>query len=445
MTVVTLRPGSQGPLAHDPDAPQPEGAWDVRVWSKDKHAYHNDGMATVIPHAEDGKGGGSLGFAAGSGVVQVGANPVTGEGGTPIDMSRVSAAKSAQAYAEASAQGGSRAEKIEHAFRMMGVAVDQLPPEPVTPAYNPLVSSDDYVTPTASLDGGQLNQGTPMPTHPPPRVGHSPASSPVAPPVPVANQQAITPAAAPITLGPPPSADNRQLIDMLVQQGQQTQQMMQMMMTTMQNSVPAADVKVAGRLPEPAPEPEADMATRTENEIMMEQASLQKDLDIDKVVDERTYTRENVYDVVRQSFESLSIPGLGPEAQKPTYLVNFDMGNMGQLSVRYHWVGQHERGLFLIYDRRYEYGTEYIPPALKEPFRVSCPDQGKSFMVRNPGFTHPFGKLLIINLIIQADEASQVPDAEADYTAPMQLSGGTSTEMDVTKPVTVETMLQGMA
>ena len=71
--------------------------------------------------------------------------------------------------------------------------------------------------------------------------------------------------------------------------------------------------------------------------------------------------------------------------------------------------------------------------------KVTCPEQGKSFTVQNPGFNHPFGKLLIINLII-VDEGSsgQLP---IDEQQPMQLSGGESTELDVNAVVTLDQML----
>lgn len=153
-----------------------------------------------------------------------------------------------------------------------------------------------------------------------------------------------------------------------------------------------------------------------------------------------TFSREQVHKVVQQSFETLGIPRLGPAPTKPSYFVEFDMGRLGRLTARYHWVGVHGQGLFLIYDRRYELGTEYVPPNLgKEVFTVNCPEQNKSFKVQNPGFVHPFGKLLIINLVIK-DDVDQ-GQLEVDEVPPMQLGDGRSTEMDVQSAVTLDQML----
>ena len=296
-----------------------------------------------------------------------------------------------------------------------------------------------------------------MATHPPPpRVGQPPAApTPAAQPVPVAGQPvaaAPVPAVAPVPQQAPlpvqaPPADNGSLVAMMMQQQAQTNQLMQHMLTALQG------------LSQPAPQPEVNPHQEEHQQMVKEarqqyeEASIMGQEQMEPVApppaqptsNGRTYTRDQVVEVVGNSFDTLGIPRLGPDATKPSYLVNFDTP-MGQLSARYHWVGVHGKGLFLIYDRRYEHGMEFVPPALgvgedgrPQTMKVTCPEQGKSFTVQNPGFNHPFGKLLIINLII-VDEGSsgQLP---IDEQQPMQLSGGESTELDVNAVVTLDQML----
>jgi hypothetical protein len=116
-------------------------------------------------------------------------------------------------------------------------------------------------------------------------------------------------------------------------------------------------------------------------------------------------------DPVAEGFRSLGIPNLGPTATKPAYRVQFDLGSAGKQEAWYHWVGEHDGGLFLIYDARFEYGIRYTPPNMgfNTPIKVKLPDHGKSYTVFSMDFTHPFGVFNITNLII-APETQPEPE-----------------------------------
>jgi hypothetical protein len=110
---------------------------------------------------------------------------------------------------------------------------------------------------------------------------------------------------------------------------------------------------------------------------------------------------------VEGALDSLKIPDLGQEANKPEFCVEFDLGEAGIHEAWYHWVVEHNGGLFLIYDNRFEYGSKYKPPNLGEarPIKVSLrtPDGPRSFSVFSMNFTLPFGVFDIINLVIAQD------------------------------------------
>lgn len=102
---------------------------------------------------------------------------------------------------------------------------------------------------------------------------------------------------------------------------------------------------------------------------------------------------------------SLQIPDLQDAPSKPRYRVEFKIPGFGTTSAWYHWVGIHGKGLFLIYDTRFEYGSVYTPPD-------TGPEQYMEVVVHNHGtyrclstdFIHPFGAFMIINLILENEE-----------------------------------------
>ena len=127
-------------------------------------------------------------------------------------------------------------------------------------------------------------------------------------------------------------------------------------------------------------------------------------------VKERTYTEQDAVEAIKKGFASLGIPNLGPIPNKPTFRVQFDLGSIGKQEAWYHWVSEHEGGLFLIYDTRFEYGIRYSPPktGLDGTIRVILPDHGKSYVVHSIDLVHPFGVFSITNLL----HASKQPEPQ---------------------------------
>lgn len=105
--------------------------------------------------------------------------------------------------------------------------------------------------------------------------------------------------------------------------------------------------------------------------------------------------------VVKESFDGLKIPGLSPLPQRPTFRVEFDLGQAGKHQAWYHWVSEHNGGLFLVYDNRFEFGSKYSPPDMgNEPIKVRLPDHNTNYTVYSTDFVHPLGVFEITNLVI---------------------------------------------
>jgi hypothetical protein len=116
------------------------------------------------------------------------------------------------------------------------------------------------------------------------------------------------------------------------------------------------------------------------------------------------YTEDELKDLVTRAVSkallSLGIPDLALSPKPPEWEVEFDFGQ-GEFSARYHWVSEHEGGLFLVYDTRFKYGTTYVPPNMGDkPIAVSLPQKGQVYQCLSPRWVHPFGIFKIINLVI---------------------------------------------
>lgn len=105
--------------------------------------------------------------------------------------------------------------------------------------------------------------------------------------------------------------------------------------------------------------------------------------------------------VVKEGFDGLKIPSLSPLPQRPTFRVEFDLGQAGKHQAWYHWVSEHNGGLFLVYDNRFEFGSKYSPPDMgNEPIKVRLPDHDTNYTVYSTDFVHPLGVFEITNLVI---------------------------------------------
>jgi hypothetical protein len=127
---------------------------------------------------------------------------------------------------------------------------------------------------------------------------------------------------------------------------------------------------------------------------------------------ESVIPKREAVDLLNESFAALKIPGLGPVAGKPKFRVIFNLGDAGTHTAWYHWVGTHGNGLFLIYDTRFEYGMQYVPPNLGvgRSIKVDIPDNDASYDVYSLDFVHPFGVFDIVNLVVAESPESGVPN-----------------------------------
>lgn len=115
-------------------------------------------------------------------------------------------------------------------------------------------------------------------------------------------------------------------------------------------------------------------------------------------------SKDRAVQVVKEGFDSLQIPELGPVATKPRFRVEFNVEGFGRTRAHYHWVGEHNGCLFLVYDTRFEHGMLYEPPILEEgrtmDVTIFSRDGQKTYCVVSQELVHPFGAFYIINLPI---------------------------------------------
>jgi hypothetical protein len=106
-------------------------------------------------------------------------------------------------------------------------------------------------------------------------------------------------------------------------------------------------------------------------------------------------------------FETLNIPWVtGPIANKTKRVVYFEIPGAGKHLARYHDIIDSEGCVVLIYDTRYEDGTQYLPPDLGEQeIKLHCPYLKKTFVVSSMGFHYPFGVFDHIMLVKHSFEA----------------------------------------
>lgn len=119
-------------------------------------------------------------------------------------------------------------------------------------------------------------------------------------------------------------------------------------------------------------------------------------------------------------FESLDLPFVdGPIARKAKKRVVFEIPGAGNHMAQFHDVIVSKECVVLVYDTRYEEGTQYVPPELGEvviTVRVLGKDKNgkdsKSYKVCSMGFTYSFGVFDHIVLVKQDDETVDYDDDE---------------------------------
>lgn len=111
-------------------------------------------------------------------------------------------------------------------------------------------------------------------------------------------------------------------------------------------------------------------------------------------------------------FETLKMPFVtGPLPHKAKRQVFFEFEGIGKQSARYHDVIDSDHCVALVYDTRYEDGTQYLPPDLGEKqIRLHVPHIKKTFTVSSMGFAYTCGVLDHIVLVKHDEEDLDVAD-----------------------------------
>ena len=106
--------------------------------------------------------------------------------------------------------------------------------------------------------------------------------------------------------------------------------------------------------------------------------------------------------VISEAFAKLEIPFLTADVpSKPCFTVYFEFDQFGTLSSKYHQVIDSKQCLVLVYDTRFEYGQQYLPPVLdiNQPVTVGVQATGVNYQVASVGLSWTMGCLDFVLLI----------------------------------------------
>lgn len=122
---------------------------------------------------------------------------------------------------------------------------------------------------------------------------------------------------------------------------------------------------------------------------------------LDDMVDEDDGHREGMI----VGFETLKMPYVsGPVGLKAKRRVFFDFGGTGKQSAFYHDVIESNSCVALVYDTRYENGTQFEPPDLEDAkIQLAVPHMKKTFQVSSMGFSFSMGVFDVIVLVKHED------------------------------------------
>jgi hypothetical protein len=105
---------------------------------------------------------------------------------------------------------------------------------------------------------------------------------------------------------------------------------------------------------------------------------------------------------IKAAFSTLGIPFLASAVPaKPAFTVYFEFAQLGTMSARYHQVVDAKECLVLVYDSRFEYGQQYLPPNLgpEQTISVGVAETGSSYNVASLGLSWTLGCLDFVLLI----------------------------------------------
>lgn len=105
---------------------------------------------------------------------------------------------------------------------------------------------------------------------------------------------------------------------------------------------------------------------------------------------------------IADAFAGLGIPFLSSAVpSKPCFTVYFEFDQFGTLSAKYHQVIDANECLVLVYDTRFEYGQQYLPPSLgtDKAIRIGIPETGANYSVASLGLNWTMGCLDFVLLV----------------------------------------------
>lgn len=386
---VMQPPDKHGIVAHTPDP--------TRYFSPDDNLTRRmrSGIrATMIPRAT--RHGGSQGFTPGAGYVSVDPEKLeTGEGGIQVDLSLISPETSEMAYERACELTNDPEERIIRAYQLMGLAVESANEMQTYEANwdddyeeertNPVMPGA-YVVPKSTVSGKQIK--------PKPKKRKKPKA--------VVPKAVRKPKPTVSVESKKRTRNNDPVLDLLV---------------AMKHELDELKAEKRGAvLPKTAPPPipkRPSIPNYGEEPYATQEPQIQQKQPAPEIKS-NVYTQDQVIEALRVGYSKLGIPNLAPDAKKPTFRVEFDLGPAGKQEAWYHWVGEHNDCLFLIYDQRFEYGLRYSPPFLgfDNPIKVRLPDHNKEYRVISLDLTHPFGVFYITNLILDREPIPQTGSAD---------------------------------
>jgi hypothetical protein len=117
---------------------------------------------------------------------------------------------------------------------------------------------------------------------------------------------------------------------------------------------------------------------------------------------EKSNTAPDSLKAAFNALKSLKIPFLlSGVPEKPGFTVYFEFGQLGTMAARYHAVIEEKDCIVLVYDARFEYGQQYLPPALapEQVLNLTVAESKQSFSVASVGLQWSLGCLDFIVLL----------------------------------------------
>lgn len=387
--------------------PQPPDRHGVVAHVEDPRQYVRTDRGTQIPRAD--ADGNSLGIRRG-GPAPVCIDPtgtVPDASDIRLDLHSIPKEQYEQAFQLANQQTINAEDRAVLTYKILaqwnsGIkAATDFTPLPPPPRENSIMPSA-YVVPSA--DALAFNQGNGMAV---PRRARVQAA-----PLPGTAQPAAM--SEPADFMPFPAsqpADNGSAMFLL--QLQQMQQQMQQQQAWMQQCFQNFDQRLTALQ---TPQVNSQPVARAEPPQAVPTPAVKQE-PLEKVADKpQTFTGKEVKEIFAKALQGFSIPHLSDVADRPQTQITFNLGPLGRQTAWYHWVLDHNDGLYLIYDTRFEYGQRYEPPETGEgaPIGVSVDteDQGDvTYQCHSLGLSFPFGCFYITCLIKEAGVAPMAPPA----------------------------------